>query len=105
MVDVGGEDGEEGSEIVRGVGLAGGEGEEGVGEGEGWVGDLLLEPDFVEGLRANAPAEVGVELGRRLVRGGWHSQSRGLDLDLGEGLKVTGRVGGCCCHGSGLLCW
>lgn len=63
VVDVRGEDGEEGGEVVCGVGLARGEGQEGVREGEGWVGNFLLEPDVVEGLGADAAAEVGVELG------------------------------------------
>lgn len=70
VVDEGREDGEEGGEVVCGVGLARGEGEEGVREGEGGVGGFLLEPDGVEGLRADAAAEVGVELGKGLVRGG-----------------------------------
>lgn len=56
VVDVRGEDGEEGGEVVRRVGLAGGEGEEGVWEGEEGVGGFLLEPDGVEGLRADAAA-------------------------------------------------
>lgn len=104
VVDVGREDGEEGGEVVCGVGLARGEGEEGVREGEGGVGGFLLEPDGVEGLRADAAAEVGVELGKGLVRGGEGGGGGWTCFDLGEGLEVKGWVGGCCCcHDAGLL--
>lgn len=62
------------------VGLAGAEGEEGVCEGEEGVAGFLLEPDGVEGLRADAAAEVGVELGGGLVRGGDGGVGVGRDV-------------------------
>lgn len=78
---------------MRRVGLAGGEGEEGVWEGEEGVGGFLLEPDGVQGLRADAAAEVGVELRRGLVRGGEGEAGVGRASILGRALKSMSRGG------------